>query len=414
MQIKMRESELPILENNVKFVKDTLSFDNTEIAFAYKSDKELKRSFLLFKVINQNLLVKIGPKLALLALKLRLPIESLIKESLFKQFCGGETIDESMNTIKLLGQFHIGSILDYSIEGEEREDVFDQTTLEIIRTIKRASENKDIPFAVFKISGLGKSDLIESAFTQSGKDACKTVALTRTKERVNEICKAAYHHNVPVMIDAEESWLQPFIDKVCITMMEKYNTERAIVINTYQMYRKDRLDTLQEDIHYSKSKGFYLGVKLVRGAYMEKERDRALSGNYTSPIHENKKDTDNHFNKALELCLKDIDTISLIAGTHNLESCYYLASLIEEKNLSRNHPHIYFSQLLGMSDPISFNLGKAGFNVAKYVPYGPVRSVLPYLFRRAEENTAISGQMGRELRLLLKEIQRRQKVDKKK
>lgn len=385
-----------------------ISFENTDIAFSYKSNFELKKALLLFRAINNNVLVKIGPSLTQFALKIGLPILPIIKKTLFAQFCGGETIDECMETIKTLGNFGIGSILDYSVEGEEKEEVFDNTLNEIIKTLKRGSEDKNIPFAVFKVSGLGRSNALSTAIDHSASPQMKA-EITRIRERVNEICKTAYHLNLSVMIDAEESWLQSFIDDVAGAMMEKYNTEKSIVYNTYQMYRQDRLGVLEQDIQRAREKGYFLGAKIVRGAYMEKERARALKLGYASPIQSDKVGTDLDFNKALDLCLRNLDRASFVSGTHNEESCYYLADRLADYGFPNNHPHVYFSQLLGMSDHISFNLAKAGYNVVKYVPYGPIPSVLPYLFRRAEENTAISGQMGRELGLILKELERRKK-----
>lgn len=387
-------------------LRDAISFDNTEIAFAHKSDFELKRALFLFRIINNNYLVKIGPKITEFALKMRFPIQPLIKSTLFAQFCGGETIEECLKVIQELGDYGIGSILDYSVEGEDNEDVFEHTMKEIIRTLKRGSENKHIPFAVFKVSGLGKQETISSAYSSIILPHQKA-ELIRIKERVNEICKTAYNLNVSVMIDAEETWLQPFIDELALCMMEKYNSEKALVVNTYQMYRNDRYSVLERDIEMAKAKGFYLGVKIVRGAYMEKERARALKLGEPSPIQPSKADTDENFNQALNLCLNNLERVSFVAGTHNEDSCLLLVKKMEQLEILPSHPHIYFSQLLGMSDHISFNLSRWGYNVAKYVPYGPLNSVLPYLFRRAEENTSISGQMSRELSLILKERKRR-------
>ncbi len=386
--------------------EEAISFEDTKTAFALKSDAQLRKAFFLFKVISINFLVKIGPKLTEWALKIRLPISPIIKATLFQQFCGGETIEESMNVIQALGKFDLGSILDYSIEGEDNEEVFDHTRNEIIETLKMGAKNEHIPLAVFKVTGLGNSEIIALGGNESSLNNLQKLELFKVKERILAICQTAYDLNIPVMIDAEESWLQPFIDMMALSMMEKFNTVSALIINTYQMYRHDRLEILKQDLVKARKKGFYLGVKLVRGAYMEKERARALKMSYPSPIHDTKKDTDEAYNKALELCVENVAFIKFVSGTHNEESCIHLVRLMQG-SIPNNHPHIYFSQLLGMSDHISFNLALKGYNVAKYVPYGPLKSVLPYLFRRAQENTAISGQMGRELSLISAEIQRR-------
>lgn len=387
--------------------RQSISFDNTEIAFNSKSDKALKQSYLLFSLLNNNLLVKIGPFFTTLAMKLKLPVKPLIKSTIFAQFCGGETIQESVKVADDLGMFNVSSILDYSVEADDEEEMFDLTMQEIIRTIKAAADNTHIPFSVFKISGLARNELLAKVQAGSLLDTVEKAQYQRTGERVNEICRIAYNLHVPVMIDAEETWIQQPIDDFAISMMEKYNKESAIVFNTIQLYRHDRLAWLKTKYDYSKTADFFLGVKLVRGAYMEKERARAKSMNYASPIQPDKKATDADYNEALSFCMENADRISLVAGTHNQESCELLVRLLESKHLPENYPHIWFSQLLGMSDNLSFNLAASGYNVAKYLPYGPIASVMPYLFRRAEENTAIAGQMSRELGLLIREKERR-------
>ena len=393
------------IKNSAK--SNSFSFDNTEIAFTSKSDQELKNAYRLFRVINNNFLVKIGPAITKLAIKLKLPIRGLIRASIFKQFCGGETINESVEVAEELGKYHISSILDYSVEGEAVESEFDQTMDEIIKTIRKASGNIHIPFSVFKVSGLGRSTLLSK---EEKFSAAEKAEFQRIGSRVNELCKASYNLDVPIMIDAEESWIQGQIDTYAIKMMEKYNKEKAIVFNTVQLYRHDRLAWLKDQFNTSVTSDYFLGVKLVRGAYMEKERQRAKSMNYISPIHNDKAATDHDFNKALEFCIQNADRISMVSGSHNEESCMILINLMKQNHFPINYPHIWFAQLLGMSDNLSFNLAAEGYNVAKYLPYGPVKSVMPYLFRRAEENTAISGQMSRELSLIVKEVNRRKQA----
>jgi len=387
--------------------KKALSFDNTEIAFNSKSDKALKKSLLLFRLMNNNFLVKIGPFFTMLAMKMKLPINKLIKSTIFAQFCGGETIEESVEVAAELGKYHIFSILDYSVEADDEEEMFDLTMVEIIKTIKAAAHNEHIPFSVFKISGLIKNVLLAKVQTAEALTLLEKAEFQRSSERVNEICSIAYNLHIPVMIDAEESWIQGPIDKFAIAMMERYNKESAIIFNTIQLYRHDRLEWLKQLYTNSKNAGFFLGVKLVRGAYMEKERARAKEFNYASPIQPDKISTDTDYNLAVSFCLDHTDRISMVAGTHNQLSCELLIKNLAEKHLPENYPHIWFSQLLGMSDNLSFNLAAAGFNVAKYLPYGPIASVMPYLFRRANENTAIAGQMSRELTMITQEKKRR-------
>jgi len=386
-----------------------LSFNNTEIAFSNKTNRDLNQSYWLFKIMSSNTVVSIGNKLIYVALKLHLPITGLIKATIFKQFCGGETIEECDKKITLLGRSGIGTILDYSVEGKENECDFDACATETINTVKKSTTTNNIPFCVFKVTGVARFGVLEKvASNQLLTDEEKT-EYERIFKRIDSICSSAFKAKVPVFIDAEESWIQNAIDTIADEMMERYNKEIAIVYNTFQMYRKDRLAYLKTSFEKARVKKYFLGAKLVRGAYMEKERNRALEKNYASPIHENKDATDTDYNSALLFCIDNIDTIAFCAATHNENSCSYLAQLIEEKGIQKSNKHIYFAQLLGMSDHISYNLSNAGYNVAKYVPYGPVKEVLPYLIRRAQENTFVKGQTGRELSLIIKEKARRRK-----
>ena len=385
-----------------------LSFDNTEIVFRNKSDKELKKAYLLFKIVGNPFMVKMGKIFAKPALYIG--FKRLIKNTIFKQFCGGETIEECKKTIDQLARFNIGTILDYSVEGETSEENLDATKKEIIATTKIAKGNKHIPFCVFKVTGVARFDLLEKVsegITLAGKEKTDW---DKAVQRVDEICKAAFEADTPIFIDAEESWIQPAIDDLAYTMMRRYNGQRAIVYNTYQLYRHDRLEYLQTDLSLAEKGNYFIGAKLVRGAYMEKERKRASEKNYKSPIQPDKSSSDEDFNAALELCVKNIHRISICAGTHNEESSLKLTGLMKQNNIDPSDTRIYFAQLLGMSDHISYNLADAGYNVAKYVPYGPVKEVLPYLIRRAQENTSVKGQTGRELSLIIKERERRKLV----
>lgn len=386
---------------------DKLSFENTEIAFRHSTNTDLNRAYWLFKVINVNFLVKIGPPITNFAVKIGLPIKGLIKATIFKHFCGGETIEECATTIKNLADGKVGTILDYSIEGEDDEKVFDNTRDEIIRTILTASKGKNIPLTVFKVTGVGRFGLLERLDEGVKLSVDEQIEWQTVQDRVLAICEMAHSEGVPVMIDAEESWIQKTIDNLALNMMRFFNKEKAIVYNTYQLYRHDKLASIIQDHAVAEEEGFILGAKIVRGAYMEKERRRAEERGYPSPIQPNKQSTDRDYNDALIYCADNISNIAIVAGTHNEESCRLLAELLNEKQIDHKNPHVYFSQLLGMSDNLSFNLANANYNVAKYVPYGPIKAVLPYLFRRAQENTAIAGQMSRELSLIVKEKKRR-------
>jgi proline dehydrogenase len=385
-----------------------ISFDNTEIAFQSKSNSDLNRAYWLFKLIGNPTMVKVGKWSTNTALNIGLPINGLIKKTIFKQFCGGETIQECAKTIANLGKFGIGTILDYSIEGKTKEEDFDATVDEIIATIHAAKNDPTIPFAVFKVTGIGRFDSLEKAnngttqLTENDRLAFQLIV-----SRVDKICLSAFENGVPLFIDAEETWIQDAIDAIVRDMMRKYNKEKAIVYNTLQMYRHDRLAFLHAEIEIARAEGFHYGVKLVRGAYMEKERLRAAEKGYPSPIQPDKITCDNDFNHALELVVKNIDSMALCSGSHNEKSALILTDLMTKKQIEKSDKRIYVAQLLGMSDHISYNLAYAGYNVAKYVPYGPVKEVMPYLLRRADENTSVAGQTGRELSLIMTERKRR-------
>lgn len=385
-----------------------ISFDNTEVAFSYKSNKDLKRAYRLFKLVGKPTLVRLGKWFTPLAFQLRLPIQGLIKKTIFRQFCGGETIDECDPTIALLDVYGVGTILDYSVEGKLEEDDFDATCNEIIATLEKANGNPAIPFAVFKVSGISRHGLLEKLNNEGADltDAEKLEFIEVTK-RVEKICAKAVEVKTPVFIDAEETWIQNTLDRLAIAMMKKFNGKRALVYNTVQMYRHDRLEFLKACYEIAQREQFILGIKLVRGAYMEKERERAHEKGYPSPIQPDKSSCDVDFDSALRFMVNHLDRFAICAGTHNENSSALLAQLIEEKGLDKQNDRLYFAQLLGMSDHISFNLSNAGYRVAKYVPYGPIKEVMPYLLRRADENTSVAGQTGRELGLLTREINRR-------
>ena len=388
-------------------LKSNVSFDDTSIAFESKSDRALKKANLLFTVVNNPLINALGTKLVKIGFKLRLPLKAIIKNTVFEHFCGGETIKESEKTIQQLAQYHVNTILDYSVEGEDNEASFERTTEEILCNIEKADGHEHIPFCVFKVTGLASSALLAKVQANDALTPSEQDAFAKIEERVRRICQKAYDHNVPILIDAEESWIQEPIDKMVYAMMAKYNNEQPIVYNTYQMYRTNMLENLRNAFHYAAMNNYYLGAKLVRGAYMEKERDRAEAMGYPSPIQPDKKATDDQYDKALAFCIDNKQRVSVINGSHNEYSNYYLALLMEKHSMNNDDKRVWFAQLYGMSENISFNLAKAGYNVAKYVPYGPVKAVMPYLFRRAEENTSVAGQSSRELGLIRKELKRR-------
>ena len=388
-----------------------LSFDDTSVAYSAKSDKALKKANMLFSVVNNPVFSEISTRLVKTALWFNLPVNGIIKKTVFSQFCGGETIEESQETIEELAKFNIGTILDYAVEGAETQESFESTKKEILKTIDRAAGNKDIPFSVFKPSGIASNYILEKVSSGAQLTPDEQQQWKASCDAVDEICSYAHKRDVRVLIDAEDSWMQKAIDDLVYDMMKKYNKEKALVFNTFQMYRKDMLNNLRNAFKKAVMHQHYFGAKLVRGAYMEKERERAEEKGYPDPIHPDKEATDADFNKALNFCIDNKQRISVVCGSHNEFSNRFLAMLMEKHSMNRNDDRAWFAQLYGMGDNISFQLAKEGYNVVKYVPYGPVKAVMPYLFRRAEENTSMQGQSSRELMMIRAEIERR-KVNK--
>lgn len=382
-----------------------ISFDNTENAFKSKTNADLSRSYWLFKLIGNPALVNIGAALGPFSLKIG--FKGLIKSTIFKQFVGGENIEDCANTVAQLGKYNIGTILDYSVEGKESEKDFENCAEETLHTIERATNDKNIPFCVFKVTGMARFALLEKVTAGATLSDAEKEEWSRVRGRVSKICTAAAAASQPIFIDAEESWIQVAIDQLANENMATHNKGRVIVYNTYQMYRHDRLAYLKSSFEEATRKGYHLGAKLVRGAYMEKERERAAAMNYPSPIQPDKTASDRDYDLAVKFCIDNIATMALCAGTHNENSSAALVKLMKEHNIDPSDKRVYFSQLLGMSDHISYNLSLSGYNVSKYVPYGPVNEVLPYLIRRARENTSVKGQTGRELSLIIKEKKRR-------
>lgn len=385
----------------------SLRFDNTEVAFSYKSDNQLRKASLIFNVVNHPSIAKLATTTVKWGLRLGLPIKGIIRATAFQHFCGGETIEKCEGTIRQLHRFQVKTILDYSVEGARTEAGFDATTDEILLTVDKAKGNPAVPFCVFKVTGIGNADLLEKVQRDEPLTLEEQQAFSRIRHRVDKICGRACEDHVPVLIDAEDSWYQNVIDDLAYAMMKKYNTKSAIVFNTFQMYRTDMYDKLIKALDQAKASGFFLGVKMVRGAYMEIERKRAEENGYADPIQPSKEATDESFNKGLVFCIEHLQHIALMCGSHNEYSNLLLTELMKQHGIDKQDKRVWFAQLLGMSDAISFNLAKAGYQVAKYVPYGPVEAVMPYLFRRAEENTSVEGQSSRELLIIRKELKRR-------
>jgi proline dehydrogenase len=397
------------VKNTHKFKNENVpvSFKDTAIAFRGKTDKELFLSYLIFWLTKSPFLVKFLSQAAKITLAMGLPVKPIIKSTVFKQFCGGEQENEYANVVGKLGQSGIGAILDYSVEGTEDETGFESTKRELLKIIDKSKTNPDIPCTCMKMTGIGPFDLYEKITANETLTLEEQREWEKVKSRLETICKASFEADKPIYIDAEETWIQQAIDDLAEGMMSIYNKDKAIVFTTLQLYRWDRNDYFLKLIQRARTGGYKLGIKIVRGAYIEKERERAKRYGYRSPINATKEETDGEYDKAVEIFIDNIDVVEICVGTHNEASCKLLLKLMAEKNLPNDHPTIYFSQLYGMSDNISFNLANAGYNVSKYLPYGPVESTLPYLARRAEENTAIAGQMSKELEIIIKERNRR-------
>lgn len=388
-------------------LKKFVDFDEIEIAFKAKSDKALKKRHFIFSTMKWPWLVSVGTSLTKFSLGVGLPVKGLVKSTIFDIFCGGETLETCKSTCDELEHFGIGAIFDYSVEGEKTEEGFDVTTKEVLETIKTASNSDVMRFAAFKITGVGSFDLLAKIHAGKALSSEESEAYSRVQNRVSSICALAAELGVTVLIDAEETWIQKPIDDITIAMMAKYNKEKAIVYYTFQMYCHAMLANLKEQHAKAKADGYILGAKLVRGAYMEKESARAAEMGYLDPIQPDKVSTDNDFNAACAYCIEHISDIGLFAGSHNEESNYRLTLLMNEAGLAPGDDRVYFGQLYGMSDHISFNLAYADYNVIKYVPYGPLKATIPYLIRRAAENTSVKGQSGRELTLVTRELKRR-------
>lgn len=386
-----------------------IDFSNTAIAFERKSNKQLKETHWLFKMMSKNALVNLGSQLTLFALKLRMPIKGIIKKTIFKQFCGGATLEECRQTVQELAAYHVATVLDYGAEGKEDDAAFDVTVEESINSVRFAAKHKTVPVISAKVTGLTKNDLLNKITANESLNAEEEATYQKAVNRLDIICKEAHQLKVAIFIDAEESWLQGGIDNLTDVMMERYNKEYVTVYNTFQMYRHDRLDFLKASFAKAQEKGFILGAKLVRGAYMEKERARAKEKGYPSPIQPDKASSDRDYNAAVKFCIQNYERIGSCLASHNEYSTRYQLELMEEMGIPKEHPHFNFCQLYGMSDNLTFNLAKSGYNVAKYVPFGPVGDVIPYLIRRAQENSAVDGEVSRELGLISLELKRRKK-----
>lgn len=390
-----------------------LSFDNTQNAFAYKSTADLKKAKFLISVIQNPFMVALATKATPILMKLGFPLNGILRSTVFQQFVGGETLEESARTAKLLGSYGVQVILDYGVEAKEGESNFDEVTSHIIEAIDFAATQNNIPFVSVKLTGIASHILLEhlneAPRLRSGihDSESENTSWQRVRERMYAICDVAQERGVGILIDAEETWIQDPIDRLAIELMQAYNKEKVIVYNTYQLYRNDRLHFLQLSHKLAKEGGFILGAKLVRGAYMEKERARALKLGYASPIHVNKEATDKDFDAAAKYCLDNKDSISMLLASHNEASNIAIATAMGNLALPNNDSHIHFSQLYGMGDHITFNMAVHGYNVSKYLPFGPINEVIPYLMRRAEENTSVNGQTNKELVLLKKELARR-------
>ncbi|HZW64230.1 MAG TPA: proline dehydrogenase family protein [Hanamia sp.] len=396
------------------------SFDDAKTAFASKSDEQLKNARFIFECMTKPWLVRLGLRLTPLALKFGLPVKGIIRRTIFSQFVGGETLEDTSTVVENLAKFNVKVILDYGVEGKEGEKEFDHAADEFIRVIDYAATQPNIPYMSIKLTGLSRfsllekvnhvavySDIVRGKVAFDKLDENEKAEWKRVVARLTKICSAAAKYNVGVLIDAEESWIQYAEDALATMMMMRFNTQKPVIFNTAQLYRHDRLQYIRDFCSFAKQNNFIPAMKLVRGAYMEKERARAEEMNYPSPINATKTDTDNEFNAAVAFCLSPENNMHIVIGSHNEYSNLLATQIMKKLGLPLNDPRIHLSQLYGMSDNITFNLAKAGCNASKYLPFGPIKDVIPYLMRRAQENSSVSSQTRRELQLIEKELKRR-------
>ncbi len=384
-----------------------LSFDDTSIAFSGKNDQALKKTYRLFKLMNNGNLVKLGTKAASLALNMHLPVKGIIKQTIYQQFCGGEDLQETVRVLKELEHYNVSAILDYGVEGKESEAEFQRTADQLIHTLEFAGTQSNVPYISCKVTGITRFDLLAKISAGESLTAAENAEKKKLYDRMFSIAEAARKAGIGLYVDAEETWIQDAVDNLVFDLMRTFNKEKAVVFSTPQMYRHDRLDFCRRSLADAQEHGYILGLKPVRGAYMEKERRRAAEKGYPSPIQPDKATTDRDYDAVLSLALDHLDRIAVCAATHNEKSSMLLAEGTISRGVEPGHPHVHFSQLYGMSDHITFNLAQSGFHVSKYLPYGPVKDVIPYLIRRAQENTSVAGSMSRELSLIYKEIKRR-------
>ena len=382
-------------------------FNNTEVAFKYRNNKELKHAHFLFSCLGSPALTSMGINMTKLAISWNLPVKGLIKKTLFSQFCGGESMEEAAVTANTIGNYNVNTILDYGVEGKDSEADYDKAVPEFVKAIKYAATQEHIPFISMKVTGFSRFSLLEKINAAQPLTDSEQAEWQRVHKRIDDICSVAFANNIMVLVDAEETWIQEGVNELCEAMMVKYNKTEAIVFNTYQFYSHGTLPYLIDNIKAASEKGYLLGAKLVRGAYMEKERERAKEMGYQDPIQPDKASTDRDYDAGALYCLQNLDKCSVFIGTHNEVSCMKAAKYMEENKIEHNYRRVYISQLYGMSDNISFTMANLGYNIAKYLPYGPVKDVVPYLMRRAEENTSVAGQTSREFSLIEKEMKRR-------
>ncbi len=386
-----------------------INFDDTQVAFERKTNKELRRMKWLFGMMSNGWLVNVGSRLSLMGLRMGLPIKGIIKNTIFEQFCGGQSLEDARTTIDRLAAYKVGTVLDYGAEAKSSDEDFDKALEEFLKTVEFASRNDHIEVISTKITSMARFDVLEKLSKSVQLTHEEQISWEKTLARADLLCRTAKEKGIALFVDAEESWIQEAIDQLTDEMMERYNTDSLVVYNTFQMYRHDRLDFLKKSLERAKTRGYLLGAKLVRGAYMEKERERAQTMGYLDPIQPDKAATDRDYDLAVKFCVENCDFIASCVASHNQKSTIYQIQLMEEQGLPKDHPHLSFCQLYGMSDNLTFNLAKAGYRVAKYMPFGPIKDVIPYLIRRAQENSSVGGEVGRELLLINKEIARRKR-----
>lgn len=378
----------------------------SDSAFSHYSISQLRRTKVLFKILQNPLVSWFSGFVPHIPILLRLPfVKSLIKHYIFSHFCGGEDWKEVHQSALKLQKQNILSSLDYSVECKQTEQDYETTKKVLLNVLEEAKNLSHIPFCVLKITGLGRFALLEKIHNGQTLSDNEKAEWQRVQSRFDSICEKAVDCNTKLLVDAEESWIQKPIDNIVKRAMKRHNQNEPMIYNTYQLYLKAKYEQLKTDWEKAKEKGYILGSKLVRGAYMEKETKRAVKMHLPNPIQPSKAKCDQDFNDSLKFCLKHIDDFGIYIGTHNIESTQKARQLMQEYGIAKSDERVFFSQLLGMREILSYELAQQDYLVSKYTPFGKIAEVIPYLLRRIQENSSVKDQLNDEIKVITRELE---------